>query len=108
MTFDEFQQRSRRTHYHGPLQEQITIFSLGLMCEAAEAVQPIKKALRQGSLAMVDVAELKDELGDVLFYLAALASVCGLDLDDIAQRNIQKLQTRYPGGFVPTEAAHDV
>jgi NTP pyrophosphatase (non-canonical NTP hydrolase) len=99
MTFDEFQQRSRRTHYHGPLQEQVTIFSLGLMCEAAEAVQPIKKALRHGSLATVDLVELKDELGDVLFYMAALASVCGLSLDDIARQNIQKLQTRYPVGF---------
>jgi NTP pyrophosphatase (non-canonical NTP hydrolase) len=99
MTFDEFQQRSRRTHYQGPWHEQMTIFSLGLICEAAEAVQPIKKALRHGSLAMVDLAELKDELGDTLFYLAALASVCGLSLDDIAQRNIQKLQTRYPAGF---------
>jgi NTP pyrophosphatase (non-canonical NTP hydrolase) len=99
MTFDEFQACSSRTQYVGTLQDQLTIFALGLVCEAAEAVQPIKKALRQGSLATLDLTEIRDEIGDVLFYAAALSNVLGLSLDEIAQRNIHKLQTRYPTGL---------
>jgi NTP pyrophosphatase (non-canonical NTP hydrolase) len=35
-----------------------------------------------------------DEIGDVLWYMAALARDLGLSLDDIADRNIQKLLDR--------------
>ena len=42
---------------------------------------------------------LGDELGDVLWYLAEAATAAGLDLEDIANHNIQKLVKRYPEGF---------
>jgi len=42
---------------------------------------------------------LKDELGDVLWYLAEAASAVGLDLEDIASHNVDKLIKRYPEGF---------
>ena len=39
------------------------------------------------------------ELGDVLWYIAAIASFLHVPLDEIAQRNIDKLAARYPEGF---------
>ena len=39
------------------------------------------------------------EQGDCLWYIGAFATVLGLSLDDIAQRNIDKLRKRYPEGF---------
>ena len=44
---------------------------------------------------------LVKELGDCLWYIAAFATVLDLNLDDIAQRNIDKLRARYPEGFDP-------
>lgn len=42
---------------------------------------------------------LADELGDVLWYVAEAATACNLNMGDIAQENVHKLQERYPQGF---------
>jgi hypothetical protein len=39
---------------------------------------------------------LRQGLGDLLWYAAALATACGLDLEDIAQANLRRTQDRYP------------
>jgi len=46
-----------------------------------------------------DPESLKDELGDVLWYLAEAATAVGLNLEDIASQNVDKLIRRYPEGF---------
>jgi NTP pyrophosphatase (non-canonical NTP hydrolase) len=58
----------------------------------------VKKAAWHGK--PIDPATMQDELGDVLWYLADIASHLGLSLDDIAAGNIDKLHRRYPDGFV--------
>ena len=47
----------------------------------------------------LDQDALAKELGDCLWYIGAFATVLGLSMDDIAQRNIDKLRKRYPEGF---------
>lgn len=47
----------------------------------------------------MDKEALKKELGDVLWYIACCASALDVDLDEIGQLNIEKLQNRYPNGF---------
>lgn len=47
----------------------------------------------------VDLDEMKKELGDVLWYLTALATDYGFTLDDVARTNLDKLRKRYPEGF---------
>ncbi|MFY7949371.1 MAG: MazG nucleotide pyrophosphohydrolase domain-containing protein, partial [Gemmatimonas sp.] len=49
----------------------------------------------------LDKDALIKELGDCLWYIGACATVLDLSLADIAQRNIDKLRTRYPEGFDP-------
>lgn len=47
----------------------------------------------------LDGDHLKKELGDVMWYVAALCESFGFELDDIMQMNVDKLKARYPEGF---------
>ncbi len=71
--------------------------ALGLAGEAGEAADLVKKHLFHGH--PLDKAKLRSELGDVLWYVATLADAVGLELDDIAANNVEKLRARYPEGF---------
>jgi NTP pyrophosphatase (non-canonical NTP hydrolase) len=50
--------------------------------------------------ALGERKEARDELGDMLYYLTVLAHEHGLTLDEVMQRNVEKLQSRYPDGEV--------
>lgn len=69
------------------------MLALGVGGEAGEVMEIIKKGHRPGK--EVDVPHLKEEIGDVLWYLATLADFYGLSLGEIAVENIEKLQKRY-------------
>lgn len=74
--------------------------ALGLAGEAGEVANLVKKNVLHRTLWSVDAkSRLTDELGDVLWYIAGLASHYGLTLDDIVLANIDKLQKRYPNGW---------
>jgi NTP pyrophosphatase (non-canonical NTP hydrolase) len=62
----------------------------------------VKKVLRDrdGDFSDEQVAAIKDELGDVLWYIAALSSDLGLSLGDIASGNIEKLRSRLERGAI--------
>ena len=79
----------------GPL--ALPVWSLGLGGEAGEVQEHIKKHLGHGH--DLDADKVATELGDVLWYVAALASALGLSLEDIANANLTKLMERYGGGF---------
>lgn len=72
--------------------------ALGLAGETGEVLEKIKKMIRDKngvfSPTPEDIAELKKELGDVLWYLSALAFYNGIDLDDVARANLDKLRSR--------------
>jgi NTP pyrophosphatase (non-canonical NTP hydrolase) len=69
---------------------------LGLVGETGEVAEKCKKILRDkgGTATDDDVQDLKMEIGDVLWYVATVARYLGLDLEDIAQANLQKLADR--------------
>ena len=64
-----------------------------LMVEAAELAQPIVKNVYHSKA--VDVDGIKEEIGDLFWYLALIADDYGIDLDDAAQYNIDKLRARH-------------
>lgn len=72
--------------------EHIWYPAIGLSGEVGEILNKVKKYWRDGK--NVNVEELKGELGDVLWYVAALASELDLKLEDIAASNITKLEGR--------------
>jgi NTP pyrophosphatase (non-canonical NTP hydrolase) len=75
----------------------------GLVEEAGEVLQIIRELEYKNKL--VDVNHLKEELGDVLYYVQSLANRFGLTLDDIKQANIDKLNKRFPSGEYTTKDA---
>ena len=66
--------------------------SLGLTGEAGELANIIKKIIRdkQGAVGEGDIQKITEKLGDTLYYLAVLAEYYGVDLEEIAAKNLQK------------------
>lgn len=73
-------------------ENRIACLALGLAGESGEAVEHIKKLLRDGSFNN-ERAFIK-ELGDVLAYITLLANEFGYDLEEVATLNIEKLTER--------------
>lgn len=92
MTFDEYQTAAAETAVY-KRNPQMTIMypALGLAGETGEVLEKIKKFYRD---AVIDREAVKKELGDVLWYVSALAGDLGFTLDDVAQTNINKLRDR--------------
>lgn len=97
MTFNEYQVLAQRTSPSG--HSRIANGALGLAGEAGECADHVKKHLFQGH--NLDCTHLAEEIGDVLWYCAELASGINRPLDEIAEQNIAKLRDRYPDGFDP-------
>ena len=76
--------------------EQIYHALHGLSSEVGELHGLYQKRYQGHEL---DVAHLKKEAGDILWFLAELCTAYGWMLDDIAKLNIDKLKARYPEGF---------
>lgn len=104
MTGNEYQRLAARTT-NPALKPRDTLINgvMGLCGEAGEAIDIVKKHVAQGH--ELDREALIKELGDVAWYLAETATALGVDLDEILERNIEKLRKRYPEGFSAEEVA---
>lgn len=80
--------------------EPIPHFTLGLVGEAGEVANLVKKSQRSGAQPL-NVSKMLDELGDVLWYTTALAFQFGYTLEEIAQINMEKLSERHPAIYPP-------
>ncbi|HYN50270.1 MAG TPA: nucleoside triphosphate pyrophosphohydrolase family protein [Thermoleophilaceae bacterium] len=96
MRLSDYQQRSRATAVYPDAGSNLTYPALGLCGEAGEAAEKVKKAIRDdgGELTPERRDALAAELGDVLWYVAQLATEARLDLDAIARANLDKLLSR--------------
>jgi NTP pyrophosphatase (non-canonical NTP hydrolase) len=96
MELNEYQTESRKTAVYPDINSNIVYPTLGLAGEAGEVANKVKKIIRDkgGLLTGQDRKKIADELGDVLWYVGALASELGYDLDLIAVRNLIKLRSR--------------
>ena len=101
MELSEYQALSRRTAEY-PRAAWLAYPALGLAGEAGEVAEHAKKAIRDdgGEVSDARRAAMAKELGDVLWYVAQLASELGLDLDQLAQANLEKLLSRQRRGMV--------
>lgn len=98
MEIKEFQNRSTRTINCDLTTEQvISNMCMGISGETGEVIDIIKKHLYQGH--KLNKEHLIEELGDVMFYVANLATLLGIDMQDVLQNNVDKLLKRYPNGF---------
>jgi NTP pyrophosphatase (non-canonical NTP hydrolase) len=95
---EAYQQAARRTSRSDQeLDMRLMVAALGLVGEAGEVADQIKKIVGHGH--PVNPAHLIEELGDVLWYLAEIAGLFGGSLGSAAVVNVRKLEARYPEGF---------
>jgi len=71
--------------------------ALGLGGETGEVLDLLKKGIchQHG----IDRDKLAEELGDLMWYIAAICELAGLTLDEVLAHNIAKLERRYPNGY---------
>ena len=77
---------------------------MGLCGESGEAIDSVKKHLAQGH--ELDREGLIKELGDIAWYLAETAYALDVPLEEVFRRNLDKLKSRYPGGFDSERSIH--
>lgn len=106
MNFDEFQKQTNQTALYPRESSDIAMsyLVLGLCGESGEVAEIVKKMLRKG-IPMDKLKDqqdeanqlrkqIRDELGDVLWYIGQICEQCDLDMSDIASNNIEKLKKR--------------
>jgi NTP pyrophosphatase (non-canonical NTP hydrolase) len=76
--------------------------ALGITGEAGEITQELVNASVEGR--EINVVNIKEELGDILWYIAMMARDLGLSFEEIAEANIKKLSVRYPDKFTKESA----
>lgn len=93
MNFEQYQNFfvDHQKNYHFDKTHELSLYALGLAGESGEVIEIIKKYLRDGALSE---DALKKELGDVLAYIALLCYYFHFSLEEIAELNIQKNQSR--------------
>lgn len=96
MDMNEYQRASAETAVY-PVSKGLEYTALGLAGEAGEYANKVKKVLRDGSAAY-DLEAFADELGDVLWYVAMAAHENDFTLNNIAKRNLNKLEHRRLAG----------
>jgi NTP pyrophosphatase (non-canonical NTP hydrolase) len=117
MTFNDYQKLAQETAIY-PLQYRAVYPALGLVEEAGEVAGKVKKMLRDKPYLhaylllrqqpepehQVEFDQLKEaikkELGDVLWYIAAVCSDFDLSMEDVAKANYQKLKDRQQRGVL--------
>lgn len=91
MTFNEYQDKVVAM----PLYDNILYGLIGEVGEVAEIIKKDERAEDSGFRKPIDNEKLLDELGDVLWYFSRLSAKYGHSLQDVANRNIEKLNARH-------------
>lgn len=106
MDLRTYQDRVSRTDQNPAKDEEARMIPLaGLASETGELLGEYKKYLRDGSSHKLFTQRLTEEIGDLLWYVADLATKFDLDLNEIAERNLTKCRDRW--GALPTRQPFD-
>tara|TARA_Y100001935_G_scaffold253504_1_gene259840 strand:- start:396 stop:725 length:330 start_codon:yes stop_codon:yes gene_type:complete len=102
MDFDSYQIKARETALYPDLGSNNIYPTLGLVGEAGEVAEKVKKVLRDknGVFDMESKNAIKKELGDVLWYLSNLCTEFNFSLNDVALENLKKLKLRAKSGKI--------
>lgn len=102
LTFSEYQEKAKETALYPNVGNNPYYPTLGLTGEAGEISNKVKKIMRDKDGAIDDETrdDIKKELGDVLWYVAAVASEFGLNMGEIASKNYEKLKKRQEEGKI--------
>jgi len=96
MTFKEYQKLARKTAIYPKIGRSFIYPLLGLAGETGEVFEKFKKLFRdrKGKIDKNFLNLIELELGDILWYLANLCSELGINLEEVAKKNIEKIRDR--------------
>ena len=102
MDLNHYQRESRKTALYPDVGSNVIYPTLGLVGEAGEVADKVKKILRdkKGVFDQDSKDAIKLELGDVLWYVSQLTSELGYELEEVASANLQKLKSRKSRGKI--------
>ncbi len=96
MEFDDYQKKTGETAVY-PEENAIEYLALGLNGEAGEVAEKVKKSIRDDKELGDDI---RDEIGDCLWYIARLLDELGYEMSEAAEANIDKLFDRKDRGKI--------
>lgn len=100
--YTEFQTQVNKTPNHIPGKDKryqnALHAAMGMVTEASELLDPFKKNL-YGKQKAIDWANLRDESGDMFYYLNAFLTATGFSLHEVIEDNVIKLANRYAENF---------
>ncbi len=95
-------EQSKSLGYEDPSLMRILHGAIGISGEAGELMDSLKKVLMYGK--PLDKSHLKEECGDLLWYMSILLDEIDSNFEEVMQMNINKLKKRYPEGFTEKDA----
>jgi len=101
LTFNEYQEQAIKTALNQDTEFLTLMYrTLGLVGEAGEVAEKVKKILRDkgGEVSEADKQEIIKEMGDVMWYLQALADYLEIPLSQVAEVNLAKIHSRKTRG----------
>ena len=104
MTLNEYQNLAARTINPDLMDQEVESHALhGMVGEIGE-IHSLYQKIYQGHV--FDSEHAKKEIGDLLWFIAEYCTVNCIELDEVAQMNIDKLKARYPDGFDVDHSLH--
>ena len=105
MQINKYVEEAKRTmaDLESPLLDNLHMV-LGMVTEVGELADVYKKNMAYGK--NYDTVNVKEEVGDVMWYIANFCSINGFDMEEILETNINKLKARYPEKFTEQHATN--
>lgn len=108
MDFDEYQNKASETdQFPSDGQRGVSISLFGLIGEIGSLLTSFKKRMRDKKAYRTFEEDVKEEMGDVLWYMANIATKYKLSLNDIAESNLIKTKALWPGSGAALKS-HDL
>lgn len=104
MTIDDYSKQAITTllgtHGLDDMEPALISQVFGLMGESGEVAEKFKKLIRDkhGKISEEDKQEILKELGDILWYINSLSTLLGSSLEEVAQKNLDKVLSRKARG----------
>ena len=102
MNLNDYQKSALKTANPKDTKNEFYHLILGLVGEAGEVAEKVKKNIRNhdSDMSKLDVNDIKIELGDVLWHIATIANYFDIPLEEVATANIAKLADRQKRGVI--------
>ena len=103
MTLDDYQKRAQKTAIYPNRGKNFIYPTLGFVGEAGELANKVKKVFRddEGRMSEEVRQAILNEIGDVLWYMAALCTELKTSISGVAKKNLEKLESRQKRGVLP-------